>query len=139
MKEEIVNASDVGKAAYCPHSLSLSKRKVKSHGAAMKLQHAGTRKHDALTQTVISENAGHGQDSRCYVASYAFGADHPVTQSLRDWRDQRLLTMLGGRILVQAYYAVSPAWVCLCRRYPKVSRASKAMVMLVYRHIKGDT
>lgn len=137
MKKEIVNASDVGKAAYCGHSLSLSKRQVKSHGAAVKLQQAGTREHDNLTHTVISESSGRAQDSRCYVASYAFGGDHPVTQSLRDWRDQRLLTLFGGRSLAWAYYAVSPGWVRLCRRFPPLARASKAVVMMVYRRIEG--
>lgn len=135
MKQDIVNASDAGKAAYCAHALSLSKKNVKANAASIKLQKEGTRKHDRLTQSVISEGASDAQDSRCYVASYAFGCDHTVTQSLRDWRDHRLLSVPGGYALVRVYYATSPAWVQLCRRHPRIARASKLMVMMIYRCI----
>lgn len=137
MPREIVNASDIGKAAYCSHSLSLSKRNVKSHDAAVKWQQAGTKKHDDLTHAVINGESGQGQDSRCYVASYAFGGDHPVTQSLRDWRDQRLLVAPAGKILVWFYYRLSPRWVRLCRHSLWAEKISKTLVLSVYNRISG--
>lgn len=135
MKKTIVNASDVGKAAYCAHSLSLSKLKVKAHGSSVKLQEAGTRDHDELTDAVMAERSsqrtGQVQDSRCYVATYAFGEHHPVTQSLRDWRDDSLLAVPAGRVLVGWYYVLSPHWVRLCKRSSVLSFVSRLVVSLV--------
>lgn len=139
MKKDIVYASDAGKAAYCPHSLSLSKKKFKSHAAAVELQKQGTKEHDNLTDAVILENGGQDgasksetQDSRCYVASYAFGVEHPVTLDLRNWRDNVLLNRFGGRTLVKAYYLVSPQWVRICRQLPVLGRLSKAAVTRIH-------
>lgn len=139
MKKGVVNASDVGKAAYCPHSLSLSKLGFKGSDESVELRRVGTESHDELTSTVLREGgAGAGrecqsQDSRCYVASYAFGDDHYVTQSLRDWRDKRLKNLFFGRVFIAFYYTASPCWVSLCRSSLKLTRLSRVVVMALYR------
>ncbi len=96
----LVSASDVGKAAYCPHSLSLQKRYAYSSDAR---QRAGTKAHNALNESLLS-----GQDSRCFIATHALGAHDPDTQALRDWRDRVLMTTPFGRALVRFYYWSSP-------------------------------
>lgn len=136
MSKNIVNASDIGKAAYCPHSLSLAKRRVKESGFSLQLQKEGTLKHDKLTQTVLTQNEDSAQDSRCYVASYAFGSNHPITQDLRDWRDEILLSWSTGKLLVVIYYSLSPVWVRVCRHWPLCAELSKSVVIALHHKIR---
>ena len=97
------------------------------------------REHDNLTDAVIREGDGQAgvskpeaQDNRCYVASYAFGAEHPVTHDLRDWRDTVLLNRFGGRTLVKAYYLASLRWVHICRQLPVLGHLSKAAATRIH-------
>lgn len=96
----MVNASDVGKAAYCPHALSLQSRSNAKPGeAAIR----GTQAHDDLNHYLLN-----GGDKRCFVATYALGEQHPTTHALRVWRDRALKPYVCGRLLVATYYWVSP-------------------------------
>ena len=127
----LVSASDIGKAAYCPHSLYLSKKlspeSEKSHVARRR----GTEMHEDLTSKVMND-----LDKRCYVATYAFGEDDPVTVSLRSWRDRVLKPTWWGRALVRVYYRCSPWLVKLCRRSPTLARVVKAGVRRISRSVR---
>ena len=61
--------------------------------------------------TATSEN-----DDRCFIASYAFGIDDPRTDYFREFRDRHLLHSLAGRLLMRAYYVLSPYLVLMCRQ-----------------------
>ena len=63
----------------------------------------GTPRGCAITN-IITKN-----DSRCFIASAAFGSPlHPYVGLLREFRDQYLLTNPSGRWIVSLYYGSSP-------------------------------
>lgn len=103
MIEPRVSASEVGKVVWCPHAASLIARGSKQSKEAERRTASGTIGHEQLTARVIAN-----QDRRCFVASYAIGENHPITDDLRNWRDQYLKKHLLGRIFIAAYYATSP-------------------------------
>ncbi|WP_332908294.1 CFI-box-CTERM domain-containing protein [Zhongshania marina] len=76
--------------------------------------------HDDLNKSV--------SDSRCFVASHLYGATDERTESLREFRDQKLLGHLLGRALIHAYYAISPPLVALCQRFPVLDKVIKPLV-----------
>jgi hypothetical protein len=123
-----VNASDIGKAAFCPHALCLQKKHRPSPG---KREIVGSRAHAELNRELLSP-----QDKRCFIASYALGQDHPDTQKLRDWRDQRLLGTGAGRVLVQAYYWASPKLIAIFGASQLIKRLSARSVQFIAARIK---
>lgn len=53
----------------------------------------------------------------CFIATAATGSyDHPKVLTLRQFRDQVLLTSRSGRIFVSCYYAISPYLANLVKR-----------------------
>lgn len=131
-KRALVSASDIGKAAYCPHSLSLSKRSTRESDESVRAKDRGVELHEDLTSKVLGSD-----DRRCYVATYAFGADHPVTSDLRAWRDRVLMPTCAGRGLVGVYYALSPWLVGACKRWPALGRLIKRGVQRFSRMTGG--
>ena len=103
MNEPRVSASEVGKVVWCPHAASLIARGSKQSKEAERRTASGTIGHEQLTARVIAN-----QDRRCFVASYAIGENHPITDDLRNWRDQYLKKHLLGRVFIVVYYAISP-------------------------------
>ena len=131
-KRAIVSASDIGKAAYCPHSLSLGKRSARESDESVRAKDRGVELHEDLTSKVLGS-----EDRRCYVATYAFGADHPVTSDLRAWRDRELMPSFLGRVLVGAYYVLSPWLVGACKRWPALGQLTKRGVQCFSRITGG--
>lgn len=107
-RKKMVSASDVGRAAYCPHYLQLKHSGAEVSAAAKAARHKGDVKHDEFNRKAV--------DQRCYVASYLYGPDDCRTHRLRKFRDDRLATSFAGRACVRFYYAVSPALVSLAKR-----------------------
>lgn len=116
----LISASDVGKAAYCPHSLSLQKKHAYSSNDR---QRAGTKAHAQMNDHLLNT-----QDSRCYIATHALGANDPDTQALRDWRDRFLMPHWGGRSFVNLYYWLSPY---LIQHLSANSLATRALAFLL--------
>tara|TARA_R110000868_G_scaffold100129_7_gene275482 strand:+ start:6954 stop:7667 length:714 start_codon:yes stop_codon:yes gene_type:complete len=47
----------------------------------------------------------------CYIATHCYGSDHPVTQTLREYRDTTLNKFFLGRIFIHTYEVISPVLV----------------------------
>lgn len=91
---------------------------------------------------VAPTSAGAGGDSRCFIATAAYGsADATDVLSLRRFRDHYLLTNPIGRVLVKTYYALSPPFADVIRPYPllrKLVRFGLAPYVAVARWTSGD-
>lgn len=109
MRKEWISAGDVGQARFCARSLYLKERGVRPARSARASQARGDAAHERRTEATV--------DRRCFVASCAFGPDHPITAELRQWRDEALLPAPGGRALVRLYYALSPALTAVLGRF----------------------
>ncbi len=107
MAKKIINASDIGKTAYCPKAHYLSTKHRHGWDTQQRLN-TGNYKHNQMTKRAMTK-----QDKRCFVASYALGENHLVTQDLRNFRDEKLLTTGWGRAFVAAYYFLSPKFIWL--------------------------
>lgn len=58
----------------------------------------------------------------CFIATEIYGLDAPETNTLRRWRDERLLRSGAGRVLVAVYCCLSSRLVPLLRRVPWLRR-----------------
>lgn len=76
-------------------------------------------------------------DRRCFVATAVYGDDAPQTHYLRSWRDRVLMTRWGGRVLVWAYYRVSPSLVRWFGANPWVTRCVKHLLDAFVARIGG--
>ena len=129
-KRVYVNASDIGKAALCPHMLSLGHQTTNKK--VLSRTQLGTMRHDQLNKKLL------GQDKRCFIASYALGADHAVTQQLRDWRDSVLAQSKGGRLFIWLYYLLSPLAISLFGKSRMFKRTSTSIVLWLARFAKAS-
>jgi hypothetical protein len=66
--------------------------------------------------------------SNCFIATAVYGHDATETNALRQWRDRVLLPKAIGRLLVGAYYKISPHLVPLIQRTPKLKQRLKAIL-----------
>jgi len=55
----------------------------------------------------------------CFIATYLYGNDHPLTEDLRELKTL-LLKNTFGKKLVKIYYAISPPLLGMVFRYPKI-------------------
>jgi len=115
-----VSASDIGRAEFCGKYLEHRHNGVKVGSHAIAARKAGEQGHDQLNQRV--------SDNRCYIASHLYGPHDERTDALRAFRDQRLLNVAGGRVMVTLYYRMSPLFVALSRRFPVLDRLAKPVV-----------
>jgi len=60
----------------------------------------------------ISEDSLEKQDSRCFIATACYGdAYHEKVEAFRHYRDNHLMKLTIGRILIRIYYCISPIMV----------------------------
>lgn len=140
-KTEWVSASDVKSAEFCPKSLEMSVRGKKHSFEAKQRMSAGNDFHNIETQKAFQQELyaqPNRQDQRCYVATYAFGQSHPVTQTLRDWRDEKLLKHKHGRFLVDFYYKMSPKIIKIAGKNPVFHGLTKWVVARVAKTIARE-
>jgi hypothetical protein len=68
-----------------------------------------------------------GGDSRCFVATAAYGTPlHPEVRALRSFRDRVLVSSAPGRALVRAYYALSPPLADAIRGHAALGALARA-------------
>ena len=77
-------------------------------------------------------------DSRCFIASWALGAEAEETYSLRRWRDDVLMKTGIGRALVRTYYLMSPACIAIMSKIPFAKRLNRAILTRVVRVIEKN-
>lgn len=61
------------------------------------------------------------KNGNCFIATYLYGNDHPITENLRTFRDYLLKNSLGTK-MVRAYYASSPNLLRLLFKRPKLAK-----------------
>lgn len=108
-----ISASDIGRAAYCPKYLEHKYSGAEVSESAVKARAQGDVEHEKFNNQIKSQTS----DSRCFIASHVYGVQDPRTEQLRQFRDEVLMPHWLGRVFVQVYYALSPSFVSLCRRY----------------------
>lgn len=127
-RPKYTNASDIGRVAFCPRSVSLEKQGAEVSADAKRKRIIGTKSHDKF-----NTNFKNPKRSPCFIATEIFGENHPVTESFRDYRDTHLNTV-PGKVFTSIYYATSP-YVCLLLR--RSSRAKRLVrKWLLYIHHK---
>ena len=105
-----VSASEIGRAASCPHYLELKERGCNVSSVAMHARKQGDMAHEAFNRAISDD------DKRCFIATYQYGDDDPRTRALRLFRDLYLSNTFGGSLLISVYYRLSPLWIQLCQQ-----------------------
>ena len=112
-----VSASEVADASFCSYRLQNRLKGLRPSKAFIKSAKRGNKKHDYQNRV--------GRDRRCYIATYAYGSSHPVTNNLRDFRDKVLLSNGIGKLFVHIYYITSPHLIWVCNRFPLIDKVVK--------------
>ena len=74
-------------------------------------------------------NSSGGGGGGCFIATAAYGSYlHPKVRLLRDFRDRWLMTNSLGRMLVRAYYHMSPPAAAVIARHEWLRRLCRAML-----------
>jgi len=121
---KITNVSELAEVATCQRRVylkaKLGKRTTKEQRVAQK---RGIEMHDRAYKQSRPDDKS--QDRRCFVATAVYGADAWQTNSLRDFRDERLVSSRIGRLCVSAYYRLSPRLAYMAEKRPMFGRLSK--------------
>ena len=131
-KEEkmFVAASNISSVCFCPHSLELQLKGTPPSLRAKMSREKGTQQHESFNRKF--------QDKRCYIATEIYGADHPRTQLLRDFRDKSLLPTRGGALFTVTYYKLSPLIISVTHAIPAASPVFKNTADWIVRRILKD-
>ena len=146
-----ITASLVGKCSWCPIS-ALIQRDITP--PPNKSQQNGALVHERTAQHLLRDQNNQDQrDDRnynrdkyshgyrktggpCFIATYAFGEDHEITWTLRQWRDEKLVESPSGRIAIQLYYWLSPKLISICGQYSWFKKLSVNAVSWFANNVK---
>jgi ssDNA-binding Zn-finger/Zn-ribbon topoisomerase 1 len=118
--EAWVNASSIGEAEFCPQSFYLRRSGEKPNAQAKAQMQRGNLQHARVSS-----------DRRCYIATYAFGEDHPIVEGLRRWRDRVLMKSWYGRVFVSCYYTISPLLICTIGKFSAFNWISRRLIIKI--------
>lgn len=121
MAKKWVSASEIGRAQFCAHAMSLEKNNAKPTKEAILMRERGNASHDEIGHEIDRAT----RDSRCYIASCVYGFEHENTNALRAWRDSVLMTCAIGRVAVKAYYLTSPVAVRVIGKSTTLTRVCR--------------
>lgn len=75
----------------------------------------------------------------CWIATLVFGADrHPAVVALRQWRDERLLGCVAGRVGVLAYDVTAPLLCRVLADRPRVRRLLRRPLLALAARFRPD-
>lgn len=124
-----VSASDVGRAAYCPHFLYHKYRDAEVSQFSIEAREKGIIKHEEFNQLA--------KDTRCYIASHLYGINHPNTELLRKYRDNTLKKLWLGEFVLEIYYFSSPTVIALARRFKLIDNLLAKTVDSICQRIRS--
>ena len=126
----IIRVTDLSDMTVCEQRILFDRRYGKRRTRYQRgLQREGIHQHRLHENTLRAA----GMDRRCFIATAVFGPEAPQTMALRAWRDRALIPSRPGRILVRAYYHLSPS---LARRLKRDGRASRLIAAVLFWFIK---
>ena len=127
-----VNASEIGRAVYCPRALQYQLQGIKpNRNAKARINHGNVR-HEQFNQAVQLSGS-----RRCYVATAYFGECDRTTLFLRHYRDTTLSQHKLGRCLISTYYTLSPYLLTITYHLPFLDRPIKSIINRIVRYLGG--
>ncbi|MBT4838889.1 MAG: hypothetical protein HON94_16245, partial [Methylococcales bacterium] len=123
-----INASDIQSVSYCPMSFYYRQHGVEQSHKNQVSMEKGTFNHEV--ERYIQHKRS---DSRCYLASYAFGIDHPVTVFFRGYRDEKLIHNPLGRLSMKTYYWLSPKLIFIGKYLPGFKLLSQIVINKLFK------
>ena len=118
--EKWISASDVGRAAFCGHSLELKNKGIETTQFAKAAMKKGDIAHDEFNRQA--------EDKRCYIASHLYGIDDSRTDTFRAFRDAVLMKNFHGRMVITIYYKLSPFVITIARKSTLIDTKLKYIV-----------
>lgn len=119
-----LTVSEVAGLLYCERKAYYDR----AYGKKTTSQAGKRAKEGEIAHLRFAEEGAKRQDKRCFIASAVYGPDAIQTRRLRHWRDQTLMCNAPGRLVVQAYYLVSPPIAEILARSPHLSAAMRRML-----------
>ena len=126
-KQKYTNASDIGRVAFCPRSVSLEKQGKKVTANAERKRSAGDNAHAYFNNQFSNPKRG-----PCFIATEVFGESHPITESFRDYRDVHLNSVFG-KAFIAFYYTTSP-YFCRVLRHSNLAKRLVRKGLLFLHH-----
>jgi len=130
MARGYISASKIGRAAYCPRSLSLE-----SQGASISKDAVHRRKVGDIAHQRYNTQIEQPKKKPCFIATSSYGENHPITCSLREYRDNVLLKSNGGKMFIACYYVVSPPIARLLTRFPVLQKPVRQVIKLIHKRL----
>lgn len=123
-RTRVATPTDLAGMAKCEMEIKLKSihGNKRTSGMARAAQ-VGTDEHERFERS-----GGGSRDGRCFVASWACGPEHPTTDLLRVWRDDRLMGTTAGRVLVSCYYRISPIAVSILSPIPGAKHVCRTIL-----------
>ncbi len=123
-EDKWVSATDISSTEFCPQSFYLKRGGARVSAEAERRMADGEIAHARVSS-----------DKRCYIATYAFGSDHYIVESLRVWRDSVLKTSWYGRGIIHGYYQISPLIIRIFGRSLLFRQLSRVIVKCIAKWV----
>ena len=129
-----ISATTIAQRSFCEQQLVLDKQFGRRETDIQKQRRErGDEEH--LRHHLEAQRYGSVRDSRCFIATELYGDVATETEQLRQFRDSSLMPTLWGRLLVRAYYEISPGIVGLMKRFPKTRAVIKPVINWFVRKV----